>query len=84
MNFMTQLSGNLREARIALGMTQADVARRLCATQASISQYETARRMPSLETTAMLAWLYGVTLNDLVPVRPVEENVDDNQMKGEW
>ena len=84
MSFMTQLSGNLREARIALGMTQTDVARRLCITPACISQYETARRMPNLETTATLAWLYGVTMNDLVPVKSVEETVDDNQMKGEW
>lgn len=84
MTFAEGLGANLREARVALGMTQADVARRLCITSPCISQYETARRMPNLETTAMLAWVYGVTLDDLVPERPVEENVDDNQMKGEW
>ena len=84
MDFRTQLSGNLREARIALGMTQLDVARRLRFNQSCISQYENGRRLPDIMTMSKLAGIFCKTLDELVPALEADEDIDDNQMKGTW
>ncbi len=85
MTFSEDLGRNLKDARIAVGMTQSEVAQMLRVTQNSISQYENARRMPNLKLASALAWVYDTTMDDLVPqVRVDEQEYDDNQMRGEW
>lgn len=80
MNFMTQLSGNLRDARVALGMTQAEVADRLGMSRPCVTHYENGLRMPNLWVTSALAGIYGVSLDDIVPPVECDPPIDDNQM----
>lgn len=80
MRFMAQLSGNLRDARVATGMTQAEVATRLGLTRPCVTHYETGKRMPNLWVASAMAGMYGVSLDDIVPPVECDLSIDDNQM----
>ena len=58
----------LRQARIDCGMTQEEVAEELHIKRVNLSNYETGRREPDLETLAQLANLYGVTTDWLLGI----------------
>ena len=49
---------NLRDLRAARGMTQDQVAERLHITRQTVSNYETGRSQPDLDTLVRLAGLY--------------------------
>lgn len=80
MSFMAQLSGNLRDARVAIGMTQQDVADRLGMSRPSVTHYENGLRMPNLWVASALAGMYGVSLDDIVPPVECDLPIDENQM----
>ena len=61
-----KISRKLQEKRIAKGLTQVEVARRLDCTQAAINQYEAGKRLPGLETLVKLAEIYDCTVNDFI------------------
>jgi transcriptional regulator with XRE-family HTH domain len=64
------LAGKLRYVRISLGLTQAELLRRLdiegLATQSKISEFESGAREPSLLILLQYSRLAGVHMEDLV------------------
>ncbi len=55
----------LRARRLVHKLTQYDAARVAGCTQAAVSNYESAKRLPPLDVVLNLARLYGVTVEDL-------------------
>ena len=62
----TQQRNRIRAWRVALGMTQQEVALRLQRHPTAISHWESDRRMPSANDLAQLADLFGVGVDQLV------------------
>lgn len=77
--FADELSGNIRSARQATGMTQGELAQKVGVTDSCISQYETSKRMPSLETMSILSDILNTSLDDLIPKSHWEIPKDENQ-----
>ena len=73
----------IKNARLAVGITQAELARRLGVTPQAISQYERGEKKPKIETIKKIADALGVSwlrlshLNDLVATS--EERVFDKE-----
>lgn len=57
---------NVRRARLAMGLSQAELARRTGVQPAWIAHIEAARQLPSLPNAVALADALGVSLDDLV------------------
>lgn len=77
--FADELSSNIRSARQATGMTQVDLAQKIGVTDSCISQYETSKRMPNLETMSMLSDILNISLDDLIPKSHWKMPKDENQ-----
>lgn len=67
MSFRTRFAGNLRDARLEIGLTQRQLARRAGTTFQLISAYENAKRLPMLDAVVRLADALVVPLDELVP-----------------
>ena len=87
---------NLKELRKLAGMKQEVLANQLGAKQASISEWENGKKIPSLETAIQLADIFGVSLGCVAGLEPIPEGygeawtqpvfyseVIENQMKAE-
>jgi transcriptional regulator with XRE-family HTH domain len=61
-----QLSKRLRAARVRLGLTQAEVARKLALRRPAISEIEAGRRSMSSEELQRLSRLYGIAVSQLL------------------
>lgn len=61
----------LREARLAAGLTQRELARRAGTSQAAVARYETAAVLPDLDTLARLLLVCGQRLE--LTVTPLDE-----------
>ena len=59
----------IKEARIALGWSQADLARRMFVTQPSVADWESGRKAPHTKNLARLAMLLGVSFEWLTTGR---------------
>lgn len=57
---------NLKSCRTRLGMTQEQVAEQLHTTRQTVSNYETGRSQPDLDTLVRLAGLYQVPVEALL------------------
>ena len=57
---------NLKYCRSQLGLTQDQVAERLHITRQTVSNYETGRSQPDLDTLVRLAGLYQVPVETLL------------------
>lgn len=77
--FHEKLAENIRNARTAAGMTQAQLAQRIGLTNNSVSFYETAKRMPSIKTMSIMRHVLGISLDDLVPEVEPEVMEDPRQ-----
>jgi mannose-6-phosphate isomerase-like protein (cupin superfamily)/DNA-binding XRE family transcriptional regulator len=78
--FMTELNGvgqQLRQARLAAGMSVREMARRVDVSPSFISQIELGRTMPSVGTLYAIASELGVSLDGLMPVHPAEPTPDE-------
>ncbi len=64
----------LRELRKSRDLTQAQVAEGINCTPAAYNRYETGEREPSMETLAMLADYFGVSLDYLYGRAPLSES----------
>ena len=56
----------LKAARVNAGMTQRQVAETLEISRNTISSYEAYKTKPDIETSAKLADLYGLDVNDII------------------
>lgn len=77
--FADELSDNIRDARMAIGITQAELAQKVGVSNSCISQYETSKRMPSLETMSILSDIFNTSLDDLIPKSRWEIPEDEGQ-----
>lgn len=67
MVFTDRFAAMLRDARMAKGFSQGDLARRINLTKGAVGHYETGKRMPSLETVSRIAYVLGVSFDDIIP-----------------
>lgn len=65
-----QFYKNLKRARVRMGKSQIEVAKAVGISNAALSNYETGYREPDLDTLCALASYYGITLDELVDVKP--------------
>lgn len=79
MMFHERLARNIRNARKAAGMTQEQLAQRIGLTKNSVSFYENAKRMPSIETMSIMRNVLDTSLDDLVPEVRLEVEQDPSQ-----
>ncbi len=79
MTFVEELASNIRDARKAAGMTQCTLAQMIGRTANCVSLYETAKRMPSIETMSIMRHVLGTSLDDLVPEVEFEVEQDPSQ-----
>lgn len=63
---MNNLGDNLRTLRLSKKYSQAQVAKKLNKTRATISNYETGQKIPSVQTLIELAELFNTSLDYLV------------------
>lgn len=56
----------LKAARVNAGLTQNAVIKLLGMSKTTLSNYETGRTSPDIETGKALAALYGVSVNDII------------------
>ena len=66
MNSIDVIAARLREARLRSGQTQAALAARLHVNKCLVSQYECARRLPSVDMLTQLAAELGFSLDWLL------------------
>lgn len=81
---MKQIGKNLKKHRMAKGMTQDQLAEQLSVTRQAISNWETGKTQPGIETITALAAVFGITVEELInssPRRPVF-SVDGNTSPG--
>lgn len=74
---------NLKQLRVARGMTQEQVADRLHVTRQSVSSYESGRTKPDIDTLMRLAEVYGVEL-DAILYGKTEERHDVYFRRSAW
>ena len=63
---MSSIGKNLKRLREASGMTQLDLAKRLDYTKQTISNYETGRREPDIETVGKIAGALNVSIESII------------------
>lgn len=56
----------VREHRVALGMSQEELARACCVSRQTIGNWETARTLPDIHSLAVIAQLAGTTVDELI------------------
>lgn len=60
---------SLKELRVAAGLRQVDVAKKVKVDQAAVSKWESGETNPSRKYHKILAKLYGCTVDELVKKR---------------
>ena len=55
-----------KEARLQAGLTTVQLAQKMGVTQAAVSQWDSGKKVPGIETVSRLADLYGVTVDYLL------------------
>lgn len=55
-----------KEARLQAGLTTVQLAQKIGVTQAAVSQWDSGKKVPGIETVSRLADLYGVTVDYLL------------------
>lgn len=59
------IADKIKQYRIAAGLTQAEMAQSLEASQNTISQYETGKRTPTIKNLIKISVLLGCSVDDL-------------------
>lgn len=62
----TKIAENIRFYRKQMGMTQDELAQRLCGKKSLVSNYENGYSTPDVYTLCKLAQIFDVSLDDLV------------------
>lgn len=71
---MEVLATNLRIERAKKRMTQEQVAKAIGASQAAVQKWESGESVPLIEAVALLAQLYGTTVDDLIGFKSVKHS----------
>lgn len=67
---MKQIGKSLKKHRMAKGMTQDQLAEQLSVTRQAISNWETGKTQPGIETITALAAVFGITVEELINSSP--------------
>ena len=67
---MRDIGANIRRARVRRKLTQDDLAQKVHTTRQTISNYETGRSRPDVETLQRLADALGIELTELLDREP--------------
>ena len=79
---MNNLGNRIKELRLEREMTQEELAVQLNVTKATISLYESNKRVPPLEKIIGLTEIFGVTVDDLIQEKIIfTYNVEICRMK---
>lgn len=78
-SFKDELARRIRRARRMSQLTQAELARKVSLSIASISSYENGTRNPSVETVALIAEACQVGICELVPRAELVTTTDADQ-----
>lgn len=68
-----ETAANMRNARIAMGLRQKDVAELANIGLTSVANYEKGEFLPGAEAAIALSELFGTTVNELISYRVVRE-----------
>ncbi|MDE4586261.1 helix-turn-helix domain-containing protein [Staphylococcus epidermidis] len=60
------LSNKLKEARLAKGLTQSEIAKKLYVTRQTVSRWEQGKTLPNIYVIQELSDFYGISLEELV------------------
>lgn len=81
-DLLAAIGRRLQQARVARGLSQAELAERIAIEPVTLSRYETGARGPSITTLRDAARVLGITLADLVvDDRPVPEPEQDPRIQ---
>ncbi|WP_180326513.1 helix-turn-helix transcriptional regulator [Raoultibacter phocaeensis] len=78
-----ELGNQIRNYRTAGGLSQEDLAAKIYVSRQTISNWETDRTYPDVQSLLLLSALFDVTIDELVKgdVKAMKEAVDANKMK---
>ena len=79
----TYIGGQVKTLRKQVGLTQADLGKKIGRTAEAISNVETGKSLPSLETLIAVAEALGVPLTDFFPSGSVDLDRSANRLKTE-
>ena len=71
------LQARLKELRISSGRTQEEIANELFCSRTSLSNYESGRRIPSIEVLSQLAEYFNVDIGYLLTGKPRTRSADN-------
>lgn len=60
------VGNQIRERRLALGLSQEELAQRLYVSRVTVSHWETGRTLPDVQSMLLLANLFGTTIDEMV------------------
>lgn len=72
---MKQIGKNIKKYRIESGMTQDQLADKLSVTRQAVSNWETGKTQPSIETLTALGEHFGISVEDLIYGRSKQTNI---------
>ena len=76
-----ELSQKIYELRTGSGLSQLDLAEKLGVSRQSVSKWETGQAVPDLDKLIRLADLFGISVDELVPVSYTHLDVYKRQME---
>lgn len=79
----TYIGGQVKTLRKQAGLTQADLGEKIGRTAEAISNVETGKSLPSLDTLIAVAEALGVPLTDFFPSGSVDTDRSANRLKVE-
>jgi transcriptional regulator with XRE-family HTH domain len=72
---------NIREIRLSLGLTQAELGEKIGVDQKVITSYERGVSTPPVERLVKIAKIYGVSLDELVGLEKTKKQVEKTAHK---
>lgn len=79
MTFRQELGNRIRDRRLDAKMTQTQLAQQIGKSNHCVSLYETGRRMPTVETMAIMSHVLDASLDDMVPHVTYDIKADESQ-----
>lgn len=84
-NLVSIFGEKLKRLREEKGLTQENIARRLCISRATVSKYESGRRKPDIETMKTLSKYYGVSVDYIIGMTETAafSSIDEDDFKSD-
>lgn len=84
-NLVSIFGEKLKRLREEKGLTQENIARKLCISRATVSKYESGRRKPDIETMKTLSKYYGVSVDYIIGMTETAafSSIDEDDFKSD-